>query len=167
MHIDPNATTHRTGDTARVMDALRRSVQALRSANADATRRSGVGAAQLFVLRTMAESPGLSLAQLAAQTHTSQSSVSEVVARLVSQGYVQKTPAPDDARRRVLELTERGAATVIDTDVPVQQRLITGLLELSAEERRRLAELFEAWLLAAGLKGTRATMFFAADRDKL
>ena len=154
-----------TDDTARVMDALRRSVQALRSANADATQRFGVGAAQLFVLRAIAESPGLSLAQLAERTHTSQSSVSEVVGRLVAQGHVEKTPASDDARRRVLQLTERGAATANHTEVPVQQRLIAGLQTLSAEERRRLAELFEAWLRAAGLESTRATMFFTGQSE--
>ncbi|MND06292.1 hypothetical protein D3C83_275820 [compost metagenome] len=43
---------------------------------------------------------------------------------------------------------------------PVQERLIAGLGNLSPDDRRRLAELFEAWLGAAGLDVVPATMFF-------
>lgn len=148
------------GDTARVMDALRRSVRALRSANVRSRRELGVGAAQLFVMRQIADAPGLSLAQLAERTHTALSSVSEVVSRLVNDAFVAKTNAPEDRRRIVLELTDKGAAVTRKAGRPVQERLITGLAHLSASERRTLAELYEAWLRAAGLDALPASMFF-------
>lgn len=150
----------RTGDTARVMNALRRSVRALRSANVKSRRELGVGAAQLFVMRQIADSPGLSLASLAERTHTALSSVSEVVSRLVNDGYVAKTIALADRRRIVLELTDKGAAITRRALRPVQERLITGLAHLSASERRTLAELYEAWLRAAGLDALPPSMFF-------
>lgn len=150
----------RTGDTARVMDALRRSVRALRTANQNARRELGVTAAQLFVLRQIGEEPGLSLADLAERTHTAQSSVSEVVSRLVDDGHVEKTHAPDDRRKIVLELTRQGGEVMSRAGRPVQERLIAGLAQLSAEQRRTLADLYEAWLRAAGLDTLPASMFF-------
>jgi DNA-binding MarR family transcriptional regulator len=156
----------RTGDTARVMDALRRSVRALRSANSNAKREAGVGAAQLFVLRQIADAPGLSLAELAERTHTAQSSVSEVVSRLAQDGYVRKTLARDDRRRVVLDLTARGVAVTRRAGRPVQEQLIAGLARLSGDDRRRLAELYEAWLRAAGLDALPATMFFELHRSR-
>lgn len=153
----------RTDDTARVMDALRRSVRALRSANLNARRELGVSAAQLFVLREIAAAPGLSLAELAERTRTAQSSVSEVVSRLVKDGFVEKAHAEDDRRRVVLELTEQGAAVTRSAGRPVQERLIAGLGNLSPADRRRFAELFEAWLNAAGLDVLPATMFFERE----
>ena len=151
-----------TNDKARVMDALRRSVRALRSANVEARREVGVGAAQLFVLRQIADAPGLSLADLAARTHTAQSSVSEVVARLVKEGHVEKTHAPDDRRKIVLALTSQGAAVTRASGRWVQERLIAGLEALSSNDRRTLADLYEAWLRAAGLDAVPASMFFEA-----
>lgn len=158
-------TERRTGDAARVMDALRRSVRALRSANVTARRELGIGAAPLFVLSRIADAPGVSLAELAERTHTAQSSVSEVVSRLVAEGYVAKTPATADRRKVVLDLTARGAAVAARAGRPVQERLIAGLAKLSADDRRRLADLYEAWLVAAGLDVTPATMFFEPRRS--
>ena len=154
-----------SSDAARVMDALRRSVRALRSANADAMRQFGIGAAQLFVLREIADAPGLSQAQLAERTHTSQSSVSEVVGRLVADGYVRRENATTDRRRSVLELTERGTAVASTIGIPVQQRLVAGLGALSRDECRTFADLYEAWLRAAGLEALPASMFFVQERS--
>lgn len=150
----------RTDDIARVMDALRRSVRALRSANMRSRRELGVGAAQLFVMRQIADAPGLSLASLAERTHTALSSVSEVVSRLVVDGYVAKGHAREDRRKIVLEITGQGADVMRKAGRPVQQRLIAGLAHLSASERRTLAELYEAWLRAAGLDALPPSMFF-------
>jgi DNA-binding MarR family transcriptional regulator len=156
----------RAGDTARVLNALRRSVRALRSANVSAKRGLGVGAAQLFVLRQIADAPGLSLVELAARTHTAQSSVSEVVSRLVQEGYIRKTHAADDRRRLALELTARGESVTRDAGRPVQEQLIEGLAKLPAHDQRRLADLYEAWLTAAGLDVVPASMFFEPVRRR-
>ena len=153
-----------TSDTARVMDALRRSVRALRSADQNSRRELGVGAAQLFVLREIARAPGLSLAELAARTHTAQSSVSEVVTRLVSEGHVDKAHGSDDRRRIVLELTDQGEAVTRASGSVVQERLIAGLEALSADDRRALADLYESWLRAAGLDTVPVSMFFERER---
>src|SRR5688572_25997923 len=70
--------SNRASDAARVMDALRRSVRALRSANDGARRRFGIGAAQLFVLREMGDAPGISVAELAELGDASRTNVLRV-----------------------------------------------------------------------------------------
>jgi DNA-binding MarR family transcriptional regulator len=59
-----------------VLDAVRRIVQALRESSRQAERQVGLSGAQLFVLQKLAESPASSVNELAARTHTHQSSVS-------------------------------------------------------------------------------------------
>src|SRR6476646_1676012 len=97
-HVSPAAPP----DVRLVLDAIRRIIQFLRESSREAERRAGLSGAQLFVLRTLAESPGLSLNELAERTRTHQSSVSVVVARLAREGLVERGQAPNDARRMQL-----------------------------------------------------------------
>jgi DNA-binding MarR family transcriptional regulator len=145
------------------MDALRRIVRVLStSAHGPASRRGPTGA-QLFVLRQMGAAPGLSIGELAARTLAGQSSVSEVVSRLVERGLVSRRPNPNDARQAQLLLTARGRAAVRDTAATAQERLAAGLATLDASERAQLAQSLERWLESAGLAELPATMFFEDD----
>src|SRR4051812_11101196 len=92
--------------SVRVMDALRRLVREL-SASARSTHdangdRSAPSGARLFVMRQIAADPGLSIGELAARTHARQSTVSEVVARLVDAKLVTRRARPTDARQAEL-----------------------------------------------------------------
>jgi DNA-binding MarR family transcriptional regulator len=145
------------------MDALRRIVRVLStSAHGPASRRGPTGA-QLFVLRQIGAAPGLSIGELAARTLAGQSSVSEVVSRLVERGLVSRRPNPSDARQAQLLLTARGRAAVRDTAATAQERLAAGLATLDASERAQLAQSLERWLESAGLAELPATMFFEDD----
>lgn len=156
----------RTGDapTRRVMDALRRIVRVLSTSAHEPASRRGPTGAQLFVLRRIGADPGLSLGELAARTLAGQSSVSEVVSRLVDRGLVSRRPNPSDARQVRLLLTARGRAVVRDTEPTAQERLAAGLTTLDASERTKLAQSLERWLESAGLAELPATMFFEDDR---
>ena len=150
--------------TRRVMDSLRRIVRVL-GASARGPGRHGATGAQLFVLRQIDAAPGLSIGELAARTLTGQSTVSEVVTRLVERGMVSRRANPADARQTRLQLTARGRAAVQDTDPTAQERLAAGLVALDAAERAQLARALERWLDAAGLAELPATMFFEEDQS--
>ncbi|HZK79090.1 MAG TPA: helix-turn-helix domain-containing protein, partial [Gemmatimonadaceae bacterium] len=77
-------------DAGRAMDGLRRVVRALRTGNVQAERTLGISSAQLFALRAIAAQPGGSLRDLAERTLTSQSSVSEVMARLAARRLIKR-----------------------------------------------------------------------------
>lgn len=150
---------------ARAIDALRRVVRALRTSGGLAERRLGLSAAQVFVLQQLASKPEQSVSELMRRTLTSQSSVSEVVTRLVVQGMVTRRRASDDGRRAALALTPRGRSALRSAPKPAQGRLIAGLKLLAPTHRGQLAMLLEKWLAAAGIARTPATMFFEDSLD--
>lgn len=149
---------------ARAINALRRVVRALRIAGGLAERR-GLSGAQVFVLEQLAAKPEQSVSELMRRTMTSQSSVSEVVARLVGQRLVSRRRASDDGRRVVLALTPRGRSVLRSAPGSAQERLIAGFRLMTPMHGERLATLLEEWLAAAGIARTPATMFFEDSLD--
>ncbi|MCC7009945.1 MAG: winged helix-turn-helix transcriptional regulator [Acidobacteria bacterium] len=121
------------------MDAIRRIVQALRESSRRAEQHSGLSGAQLFVLQRLADAPASSVNELAARTHTHQSSVSMVVARLVDQGLVRRAPSAVDGRAVGLALTARGRRAAEGAPDLAQQRLIQAIGKLTPARRRALA----------------------------
>jgi DNA-binding MarR family transcriptional regulator len=147
------------------MDALRRIVRALRISSRAVERDVGVSGAQLFVLRQLAAAPGLSLNDLVARTLTHQSTVSEVVSRLVERGLVSRRAAADDARRAELQLSAKGRALLRGAPEAVQEDLVSGFGRLPAAQRRALADALGAWIEASGLADVEPTMFFEVPRS--
>ena len=95
-------------DVQAVLDGVRRIVHTLRESSRRAEKTVGVSGAQLFVLQRLGEATTLSVNELAARTHTHQSSVSTVAARLVEGGFVRRTRSGADARSVELSLTAKG-----------------------------------------------------------
>lgn len=152
------------GAATRSMNAARRLVRALsRSARAVETS-SGISGAQLFILRQLAAATApLSVNELAALTHTHQSTVSAILNPLVERRLVTRTPAHDDGRRVAVDLTRRGR-TLAETAPPTAQtQLIAGLDRLPVGQREVLADVLEAWLDAAGLADEPAPLFFERE----
>src|SRR5437762_1170436 len=131
-------TISRAADTREILDAVRRIVRALHESSRAAEKILGLSGAQLFVLQKLADSPGLSLNALAAETHTHQSSVSTVVSRLVDRGLVLRAAAADDARRLELRVSAEGRRLVSRTPHAARSRLIDALERLPASTRRAL-----------------------------
>jgi DNA-binding MarR family transcriptional regulator len=142
------------------LDGIRRVVQALRASSRTAEQEVGLSGAQLFVLQKLAAEPSLSVNELAERTLTHQSSVSVVVQRLVAKGLVARRPSPEDARRAELTLTRKGQAVLKKAPGAAQDRLIAGLLRLTAAERRALARSLDRLLQAMGEGGETPEMFF-------
>src|ERR687886_2542160 len=144
-------------DATVVMESLRRIVRAARMATTAAEREVGVSMAQLFVLRQLALEPGQSLKELAARARTTQSSASEVAARLVKRGFVARRAATSDRRRAELTITPRGRTLLARAPETIQERLLEGLRRLDDAERHTLARGMESWLRASGLQDVPAT----------
>jgi len=141
-------------------------VRVLRSANSDTRRQAGITSAQLFVLRSIAEHPGLSLDGVVRRTLTTQSTVSEVVARLVARGLVSSEPATNDRRRVTLHVTTDGKRLIADSGPPIQDTLITSLRSLPIPQQEAIADGLAAWLTAANLAGVVPSMFFESDESR-
>jgi DNA-binding MarR family transcriptional regulator len=166
--MGPNTSTGRAaaGEVQAVLDGIRRIVHGLRESSRLAEREVGLSGAQLFVLHTLSDTPSISVNELAARTHTHQSSVSTVVSRLVERGLVKRSRSGHDRRRAVLSLSARGARLAgMAPDMP-QERLVHAIASLSAARRRMLSTALGA--LAAAMQGDRrpATMFFEEPRER-
>jgi DNA-binding MarR family transcriptional regulator len=146
--------------TREVLDAIRRIVQALRESSRLAESRVGLSGAQLFVLRTLAEWPGLSLNELAERTRTHQSSVSAVVTRLALEGLVEKRTAEGDARRVEIRLLPNGRRRLGRAPQAAQERLVVSVDALPGGERTRLAATLDGLVQGMALPRKRPPMFF-------
>ncbi|UJR86073.1 MarR family winged helix-turn-helix transcriptional regulator [Sandaracinus amylolyticus] len=155
----------RTGDdAARVLASIRRLVRFLRLAASDAEARTGISAAQLFVLERLVDAPASSMSELAARTLTDPSSVSTVVSRLVERGLVARTRAATDARRFEIAITARGRAIVRRSPPLAQVRLIRAIESLPARTRKDFASSLEHLVTATGGDSLAPRMFFE-DED--
>ena len=129
----------RGDDVGVILDALRSIVRELRIASREAEQRVGIHGAQLHALRQLADSPTMSLTELADRTHTDISSVSVVVSRLVEQGLVTRKSADDDRRRLSLTLTARGRGLIRRAPETGASRLLRAAAHLSDREVHSLA----------------------------
>jgi DNA-binding MarR family transcriptional regulator len=156
---------NRQPELSRALNAVRRMVRGLRSAAEAIERELSISAAQLFVLRELADFPDQSVKDLAAVTMTTHSTVSQVVSQLITKGMVTRTPDPVDGRRAVLRLTRQGVNLVKRAPRVIQADLIEGFAQLRQTERRALANGLEKWLDASGLARVPSRMLF--DRPLL
>ena len=126
-----------------VLNSLRRTVRAFRTAAQAAEQDLGVTGAQHFVLEKLADAPAASLNELAARTMTHKSSVSVAVSRLVTLGLVRRRPSPTDGRSIVLTLTAAGQRVLHRAPESAQSRLQSALRRFPADQLIRFAGLFE------------------------
>src|SRR5688500_12761750 len=123
-------------DVSGILDAIRSIAHCLRVSPGEFERKSGVSAAQLEVLRQVKKRPAFSVYELALRTHTRQSSVSTIVARLAEKGFVRRAAARSDARRISISLTSAGRAVLRKSRDMSQARLVGALETLSRADRK-------------------------------
>lgn len=125
----------------------------------------GITAAQLFVLRHVADQPGCSLDDVVQRTLTTQSSASEVVGRLIDHGLVVSRISTEDRRRVALSPTETGMRVARECGPSIQDMLIAAFASLPSAQQETLADGLAAWLAAARLQSVRPSMFFEPDAN--
>jgi DNA-binding MarR family transcriptional regulator len=143
-----------------VVNGLRRIVRTLHQSHRIAEQRWDLSAAQLLVLQRLAESPTLSVNELADRTFTHQSTVSVVVTRLVHRGLVRRERADDDQRRAELALTAAGRVLLQRAMTSAQMRLIDAVDAMSTPQLRTLGSGLQHLVDALGVAEEPAGMFF-------
>ena len=142
------------------LDSLRRIFHALRVSSRSSERDWGISAAQLFVIQTLGKHKVLSINRLATFTHTHQSSVSVVVAKLVEFGFVVKRSSEEDARSMEITLSAKGKRILQTASNSIQERLVLGMQKLSPAQQKELSASLRLVLKNAGLDAQPANMFF-------
>lgn len=162
--MDETIFEGRVDDESRViLDSIRRIVQLLRRTANASEKQCGLSAAQVFVLHKLTDAASLSVGELAARTLTSQSSVSEVVQKLVGAGYVARERSTRDGRSVQLSLTDAGRSIVAKAPIAPQDYLLAALKRMPPRDRRQLARLLSRLVKETGVVNLPATMIFEDD----
>ncbi len=143
-----------------VMIALRRIVRFLRLADREAEAAVGLSAAQLFVLRTLADAPANSLGEIAERTLTDQSSVSTVVAKLAARRLVARVATEGDRRRVAIRITPAGQAVVKRAPAMPQTLIANAVEALPPAQRSELVRSLDRLVAAIGASALPARMLF-------
>ncbi len=144
--------------------SLRRIIRGLRL-SARRTSRTGVTAAQLFVLSCLADQPAGSLNDLATRTLTDRSSVATIVDRLVERGLATSAPDPADRRRSVIRINARGRAILRDAPESPAAQILSGLDSLDDDELESLAAGLERLVNVMGFGDVSPALLFSEDDD--
>lgn len=118
----------------------------LRSYSKQMARNVGVTSPQRLVIRMVGRYPGVSAGKLADLLHVHPSTLTGVLDRLVKRGLLERHGDPDDGRRALFELTNRGGhidelriGTVEDVVRRVMSRLSENKLDATAHALAELA----------------------------
>lgn len=149
-----------------ILNGLRVIVQALRVSSRGAEKQAGLSGAQLFVLEKLSDVESLSLNALAQRTHTHQSSVSVVVAKLVRRKLVRRSRSIVDGRQLVLSLTDAGRKRLEQSPATAQEALLIALRKMAANERLLLASSLTRLLHLAGISNDAPNLFFEGGVTK-
>ena len=119
----------------RILRSLRRISRAieLHSKQLKATHR--LTAPQLICLRELRVVPHTTPSELARAVSLSQATITGILDRLESRGFIQRARNPRDKRRVMVELTEEGRAAVDAAPLPLHHSFATRLGKLSEEEQ--------------------------------
>lgn len=96
---------------------------------------------QEAVLKTLAESDGLPMTQLAALLGVQPPTVTKMITRLGAQGYVERRASEDDARQAYVFLTKSGRKVIRAVDRAwnkVEKEALAGIGEKDRKKLRRL-----------------------------
>jgi DNA-binding MarR family transcriptional regulator len=143
-----------------ILDDFRHIVRALRISTRASETQSGLGGAQLFVLRQLEVERSISVNELAERTLTHQSSVSVVVRKLVEQKLVSRRTSVADSRRVELTLTSLGKRKLRSAPRAAQEVLVDALRRMPFSECSRLAELLSKVVSEAGYARGRPPLLF-------
>lgn len=149
-----------------ILDSLRVIVQALSTASRVSEREAGITGAQRFILQKLGDAGELTVNDLAAQTHTHQSTVSTVLTKLEKKGLITRTRSLSDGRVQLLKITAEGKTKLRRKQDTVQDRLIHSIEGLSSEERRQCAALLSKLLLGAGLESVPTSLFLERETTR-
>ena len=142
------------------LQSIRALVAALHESARAVEHSTGVTNAQLFILRELATSDGLSINDLASRALTGQNAISTIVTRLGGRGLVRRQRARDDGRRVLVSLTPAGRRLVERAPEPPTARLMAALVSMTPEAVAQLGRSVQALIVAMGAHAGAAGMLF-------
>jgi DNA-binding MarR family transcriptional regulator len=140
-----------TDPVLQFLEMLWRLQHALERASKHMEDTLGVSGPQRFALRVIGASPDIGAGELAASLHLHPSTVTGILQRLESRGFITRVRHPGDGRRMHVRLTAKGERlNRPDTPGTVEAAVRATLAQCRPKARREVAavlELFSSQLL--------------------
>ena len=118
-----------------VLIALRRVIRATDLHSRNLIKTTGLTAPQLLLLQTIRSLGEVTIGELAQEISLSQATVTNILDRLESRGYVFREKSSQDKRKVHAYLTDKGKAMVKDAPVPLQESFVKQFRELGEWEQ--------------------------------
>lgn len=134
-----------------VLIALRRVIRATDLHSRNLIKTTGLTAPQLLLLQAIRTKGEVSIGKLANEISLSQATVTNIIDRLESRGYIFREKSSLDKRKVYLYLTDKGEMAVKDAPVPLQESFVNQFKGLEDWEQhmiisalQRVAQMMDA-----------------------
>jgi len=124
---------------ADVNASLRQLMQLAQTRSKKIRKETGITGPQLLAMKTLADSPDLSISALARSIYLHPATVVGIVDRLEGKGLVERTPSKKDRRQVNVRLTRAGKGALRKAPAAAQDSVLAGLETLSDKKLKRLA----------------------------
>lgn len=105
-------------------------------------REVGLTVPQVVCLRAIAKlqasGTGVTVVEVSEKVQLSPATVSRIIDRLIAAGLVARERSTEDRRKVSISLTEAGRVRSETLPTPLQEKFLTGLFELTLEQRKEL-----------------------------
>ena len=140
-----------------VLIAIRRLIRATDLHSKHLNKTAGLTSPQLLVLQAIRDQAEITIGEIARSVSLSQATVTTIVNRLESRGYVKRIKSVGGDRRKVfVALTDTGTELLVAAPTPLQERFVERFSQLQGWEQsmilsslQRVAQMMDAERLDA------------------
>lgn len=148
---------------AKIVQSLRRIFKAIHQYSEEVLKEFGVTGPQLWLLKTLREEGGTSVGELSEKMYLHISTVSGIIDRLETKGYVVRKREAPDRRVVTVHLTAAGKRIVDRAPEPSQGKLLYSLQTLSEKEVLEMHDALQKIVRLMELEQIEATFFFSEE----
>lgn len=148
---------------AEIVQSFRRIFKAIHHYSEEVLKAFGVTGPQLWLLKTLREEGGTSVGELSEKMYLHISTVSGIIDRLETKGYVVRKREAPDRRVVTVHLSAAGKRIVDKAPEPSQGKLLYSLESLSKEEVLEMHQALQKIVRLMELEQVEATFFFSEE----
>ncbi len=123
-----------------IIQLIRKLVRARELYTKELIKKYQLSASQLHCLLVLNEMGPIPPSKIAQHIMVNSSTVTGVIDRLEHKGFLERVRNTKDRRVITITLTEKGKELANNAPLPIQERMINGIKELTPQERTRIIE---------------------------
>lgn len=153
----------------RILKAIRRILRRTSEHSRHLSREAGLTATQLLCLRVIGQTGAreeITAAQLTEAIQLTAATVSRILDRLETLGFITRERASDDRRKVHLRATRSGRARLKKLPLPLQERFLQRFDALPVRRRQELLDSLETIVEMMGAEGLDVAPVLASSADE-